>query len=197
MVEVDLSPVLAGLIEVFDADLEIERRAGQALRAQKGRVAAVDAVTLPDSILGVAGTADAHPICRLIAQTPLPWGMPTTSDDPSYIADSTHKRIVEIIGPAGIFKSDTVRIGLYGIAPGVDYGLRTHPAEEVFVMLAGHADWKQGDAPYRTETVGAHIHHPPMVPHATLTKDSAFLCAYIWAGDIDMAGYRYRDQINI
>ena len=188
-----LHPLFDALAEVFDQSTAIEHAANDALCEAAGRAGngPSEATQLATPFLDVMTAADAHPVCGVIAKTPLPWAPPTTSDDPQYTAHSLPKVHVELLGPDGLVWSDQVRLGLYGILPGAEYGIRTHPAEEVFVMLAGRAFWKRGDAPYEIHGPGERSYHPSMMPHATRTGDIAFLSAYVWCGDISTDQYVY------
>ena len=91
---------------------------------------------LAKPFLDVMTKENAIPICADILNFPFAWVPPKTSDDPLYTAHSHSKVHVELLGPQGIIKSKFVRLGLYGILPNSEYGIRTHPAEELFIMLA-------------------------------------------------------------
>ncbi|MGI9357559.1 MAG: dimethylsulfonioproprionate lyase family protein [Rhizobiaceae bacterium] len=149
------------------------------------------ATPLPQDVLDVIQADDAHPCCKLLASAPLNWAPPLTTDDPDYIEVSKRKVLVELIGPEGLVKRNTIRMGVYGISPGVEYGIRTHPAEELFVMLAGRADWLRGDDCYAEYGPGTRRHHSSMMQHATRTRDSAFMSIYIWTGDVSFENYVY------
>jgi hypothetical protein len=99
---------------------------------------------------------------------------------------------VELLGPDGLVRSDVVRLGVYGILPNSEYGLRTHPAEEVFVMLAGHADWKRGSLDFTPSGVGERSYHPSMMPHPTRLGTQGFMSAYTLTGDLSTAQYVYQ-----
>jgi hypothetical protein len=182
------------LAERFDGDAPIERHA---------RAHLLDAnvdydfpAKTPDGLavpfLDAMSRSDADPICSLITALPFAWAPPQTSSDPLYSAHSTFKVHVELLGPDGLVRSDTIRLGLYGILPNSEYGLRTHPAEETYIMLAGRADWMRGAAPYRSHGPGERSYHPSMLPHATRTQDQAFMSVYTWCGDdISTTNYHY------
>lgn len=181
------------MARAFDGNLAIERAARDGLRkAAPEATADLAPSPLPASVQSVLAAADAHPVSRLIAETPLPWAPPQTTDDPAYIAASRLKVHVELLGPEGLVRSDTLRLGLYGMQPGCNYGIRTHPAEEIFVMVAGRGLWKKGGADYVELGPGDRAHHPSMMPHATRTDRTAFMSLYVWQGDISTDGYRYR-----
>lgn len=181
------------LVDALDGPLPIEATGRQALLAVADDALSdpEDATTLPPEIADIMRATDAHPCCKLLATTPLPWAPPITTDDPDYIEVSKRKVLVELIGPEGLVKSDAIRMGVYGMLPDLEYGIRTHPAEELFVMLAGRADWLRGDEAYAEYGPGARRHHPSMTQHATRTRDSAFMSIYIWTGDVSFENYVY------
>lgn len=191
-----LAPLFTAAAGALDGPQEIERKGRAALLAASSPEAGPGAILLPALFAGVMTAPDAHPLCDLIAKTPLPWVVPATSDDPDYARASTKKLIVELIGPDALIRSNDIRVGLYGIGPGVDYGLRTHPAEEIFVMLAGEAQWKRGDAPFEVLGAGGRSHHPSMMPHATRTGTQPFLCLYIWTGNVSFKDFTYLGAVT-
>ena len=99
--------------------------------------------------LEVMAQDSALPVCDLIARLPFQWAPPRTSSYPLYEEHSNFKAHVELLGPTGLLASSKVRIGLYGMLPHCEYGLRTHPAEETYIMLAGSAFWKVANTPYQ------------------------------------------------
>lgn len=141
--------------------------------------------------LDVMTSKDANNICKLILQMPFDWIPPKSSDDPDYTALSDTKALVELLGPDGLIKSEKIRLGLYGILPNTEYGTRIHPAEEIFIMLAGQAEWLCGSHFYEIRNSGEYSYHPSSVPHATRTGHKAFMSLYIWSGDVSIDGYRY------
>jgi len=188
-----LRDIYTALADALDGNLSIEAAGRKALLTNANGAFSdpKTATPLPREVLDVMSAPDAHPCCKLLAATPLPWAPPITSDDPDYLEVSTRKVLVELIGPEGLVKSDAIRMGVYGIQPGVEYGIRTHPADELFVMLAGRADWLMGDEDYAEYGPGVRRHHPSMMQHATRTRDSAFMSIYIWTGDVSFENYVY------
>ncbi len=75
--------------------------------------------------------------------------------------------------------------------PNSEYGVRTHPAEEIYIMLAGECYWKRGDAPYCCKRSNDRSYHPALMPHASKTKDQAFMSVYAWIGDLSTDAYEY------
>ncbi len=189
---ITLTTLFAELADVFDGPESIEAVARQALReADTEWTPPDDAAPLAQPFLDVLAQADAHPVSALIAAMPFVWAPPQTSADPLYVEHSKSKAHVEILGPGGLIRSDQVRIGLYGMLPEAEYGMRTHPAEEIYVMLAGRSYWRRGTAPYAPLLPGERSHHPSMMPHASRTGDLAFMSIYAWRGDISTDDYQY------
>ena len=118
-------------------------------------------------------------------------GTPETSKSPLYAKHRIFKSHVELVGPDGLVKSESVRLGLYGMPPEPEYGIRTHPTEEISFMLAGECFWKRDDEPYRCEKPNCRAYHPPMMPHASKTEDRACMSVYAWVGNLETDAYRY------
>jgi hypothetical protein len=187
-----LTTLFEELCDLLSEDYPIERNARAELRRAKTEVSLPrDPASMPSPFLEVMNRDSAHPICHLIGRLPVHWAPPKTSSDPLYQEHSHFKAHVELLGPDGLVASSRIRLGLYGMLPHSEYGLRTHPAEETYLMLAGSAFWKLADAPYRQLFTGQRSHHPSMMPHATRTADEAFMSIYIWDGDIATDQYRY------
>ena len=187
-----LPDLFKAVAEVLDGDLSIEREARAALlEARPPDPYNGPTQPLDQSLVQVLSAPDAHPVCQMLLEMPLNWVPPQTSSDPAYVAHSHTKVHVELLGPEGLVRSDGMRLGLYGIGPHIEYGIRTHPAEEVFVMIAGRVLWKRGDAPYLPHGPGERSYHPSMLPHATKTEGGAFMSVYVWSGDISTSDYRY------
>ena len=71
------------------------------------------------------------------------------------------------------------------------FRIRTHPAEEIYIVFAGSVWWKRGDDDFRQHNPGSRSHHPSMMPHANRTEEWAFMSIYAWQGDISTDGYVY------
>ena len=147
--------------------------------------------SLAKPFLDVMTKENAIPVCADILKVPFAWVPPKTSSDPLYTAHSHSKVHIELLGPQGIIKSKFVRLGLYGILPNSEYGIRVHPAEELFIMLAGQAEWLLGAGQYELKRAGEYSYHPSGMRHATKTTHSAFMSVYIWSGDISTDKYQY------
>ncbi len=189
-----LSALYRDVASALDGQLPIEEAARAAL-LRHSEAATFDesaAVALPAAIADVMLANDAHPCCKTLLDMPLPWLPPVTSDDPAYQAVNAHKVLVELVGPDGLVRSDNIRVGVYGIKPGVHYGVRTHPAEELFVTLAGRGDWLKNDEDFAEYGPGARRHHGSMEPHATRTREFAFMSIYVWTGNVSFEDYVYQ-----
>ena len=188
---ISLKSFLLNLADVFDGDMEIEKTARRELSKTSQANFSTEQCALPATILSVMQKSDAHPLCGDIVEMPLDWRPPETSKSPLYAKHSIFKSHVELVGPDGLVKSESIRLGLYGMLPNSEYGIRTHPAEEIYIMLAGECFWKRGDAPYCCERPNGRSYHPSMMPHASKTEDQSFMSVYVWVGDLSTDAYEY------
>jgi hypothetical protein len=180
------------LAEVFNGNQEIERFASQELIANAHTPLVLGSgKPLASDFINTMQYEYAHTICSLILEIPFDWAPPETSNSRLYKQHSIFKAHVELLGPDGLVHSNKVRIGLYGMLPHSEYGIRTHPAEEIYIMLAGNCLWKRGAQAYQLAGVGGRSYHPSMLPHATKTEQSAFMSVYLWAGDLSKKQYSY------
>ena len=186
-----LKSFLINLADVFDGDIEIEKTSRRELRKISQAKFSTKQCPLPAPILSVLQQPDAHPLCGDIIGMPFDWRPPETSNSPLYTKHSIFKSHVELVGPDGLVKSKALRLGLYGMLPNSEYGVRTHPAEEIYIMLAGECYWKRGDAPYCCERSNGRSYHPSLMPHASKTEDQAFMSVYAWIGDLSTDAYEY------
>lgn len=190
-----LSDLFAQLADILSPELAIERRAKEVLLSADGDVALpASNAPLPAPILAVMQEPGALPVCAEIARLPFSWAPPRTSSDPEYVRVSAAKAHVELLGPGGLVKSDAIRLGLYGMLPNAEYGMRRHPAEEVYVMLAGTCDWARGTEAYEALGPGERSFHPTMMPHANRSGPRGFMSIYIWQGDLSDSDYVYEGQ---
>lgn len=94
-----------------------------------------------------------------------------------------------VLGPADrrarpLIDDASASMGLLMLGPDIVYPRHRHPAEEIYIPLAGTAWWQRGDAPWRRVKPGSAIHHPPLMPHATRTGGDPLVALYIWQGEI-------------
>lgn len=84
--------------------------------------------------------------------------------------------------PSGV-KVDGARVGLMTLPPGTVYPAHSHPAPEVYVVVAGRCRWSAGD---RTRDLAAvsFAYHPPGVEHAIeVVGNESLHIVYVWWGD--------------
>jgi len=86
----------------------------------------------------------------------------------------------EFIGLQGAVPSERLAVGVLLLGPGVLYPRHRHEADELYVPLSGHAEWQQGDAPWRRVEPGRVLHHPSEAPHAMRTLNEPLLALYVW-----------------
>lgn len=91
----------------------------------------------------------------------------------------------EIIGKHGPFVSTRVRAGIGIWGPDIDYPVHRHEAEEVYVLLAGSAQFQRGQGPSEAKSAGDVVHVPSMTPHGFRSGEEPLVLFYIWqAGDL-------------
>ena len=88
----------------------------------------------------------------------------------------------EIAGQRGPIVSDQNALGVLLLGPEILYPRHHHAAEEVYLVLAGTADWQRDDGPFRRLPPGALVHHPPQARHAMRTGAEPLLALYAWCG---------------
>jgi Dimethlysulfonioproprionate lyase len=89
-----------------------------------------------------------------------------------------------LAGPGGLVASDALALGVLLLGPGLHYPSHNHPAVEIYVVLAGEAEWQKGEEPWRREPPGRVIQHDSMVSHAMRALDEPLLATYLWRGDL-------------
>ncbi len=91
---------------------------------------------------------------------------------------------VELVGPGRPIESADLLVGLLMLGPGMHYPDHAHPAEEIYHVVAGTADWWREDEGWHRKGPGAQIHHVPMMRHAMRTTDEPLLALYCWTGEV-------------
>ena len=89
---------------------------------------------------------------------------------------------VEILGKQGPFVSESIRagIGIYG--PDIEYPIHRHHAEEIYIVLAGTADFMIGQAQGIRQSAGDVVFMKSNTPHGFRTGGEAFVVYYLWQG---------------
>lgn len=89
----------------------------------------------------------------------------------------------EIIGPDGFFAGDDFRLGLLILGPGRHYRDHYHPAPELYWPLTSGSLWSRDGGALAERPQGAIIWHPPMMLHATQTRQTPLLAVWCWTRD--------------
>lgn len=189
-----LRDLLSGLQPIFAGDGTASGpMAAQALCAAVDRLARTSLPLRPgpadwSRVLKLA----AHPLAVAAgAAAPiLNWAHAGLEDAKIPAAVARSMLTAELVGPDGLLPDPDHRIGLFFQAEAVDYPIRSHAAEEVYVMLAGEGQWSLDHAPHVARRAGDVLVHPSFAPHASRTCTEPFLAAWRWAGDISWQSYR-------
>ena len=91
---------------------------------------------------------------------------------------------VELVGPGRPIESGDLLVGLLLLGPDMHYPDHAHPAEEIYHVVAGTAEWWREDEGWRRKGPGTLIHHVPMMRHAMRTSAEPLLALYCWTGDV-------------
>ena len=117
----------------------------------------------------------------------LPWGQLAAHPPPGITA--TGRTFCQIVGPEGLIKDDSFRMGVYFQAPDVFYSSHWHNAEEVYFVLSGTALWQKDKGRFAEMNPQTLIHHRPSQPHAMRTQNEPLLALWAWFGDIGFDSY--------
>jgi quercetin dioxygenase-like cupin family protein len=143
-------------------------------------LASAIAVGLHDGVTGIVAALAAIPRA-------LPWDY---QYPPHPSAGDLAKRIgfAELIGPDGPMHAPQCRVGFTLIAADTFYPLHAHPAIELYLVIAGHAEWTASDA-RQVVPPGRFVLHRSNEPHAMRTLTEPLLALYSWSGDLDTAAF--------
>ncbi len=90
-----------------------------------------------------------------------------------------------LIGPDGAWDSDSMYAFVVYMPPGLYYPWHHHPAEELYCILAGEAQFlAEGHAP-RMLGPGDSVFHASGQSHATQTFDSPLLAYVLWRSHLE------------
>jgi mannose-6-phosphate isomerase-like protein (cupin superfamily) len=91
----------------------------------------------------------------------------------------------EIIGQQGPFVSERIRAGVGIWRPDIVYPRHQHEAEEVYVVLAGSAEFTVGAAEESRQSAGDVVYVESDTPHGFRTTGQSLVVYYLWqAGDL-------------
>lgn len=88
----------------------------------------------------------------------------------------------ELLGTRGHWCSDRLAAGFLLLGPDTLYPEHRHAAEEIYIVLAGTADWSRGGEGWRRRMPGEVVHHASKIPHAMRTGAEPLLALYLWRG---------------
>lgn len=113
----------------------------------------------------------------------LPW---TYHYVPRSAAEELGDRIAfaELIGPDGPLLAPHCRVGFTLLAEQTIYPLHNHPAVELYLVLAGNAQWSTPTSERRVPP-GDLVLHKSDESHSMRTFDEPLLALWAWRGDID------------
>ena len=128
--------------------------------------------------------AATEPVCWLLGrlQHHLRWNQNPSYTDAEFLHGYAY---CELLGPNGLQRAAGVSMGLLLLGPHITYPQHVHPATELYVVIAGHAQWSQGDGKWRGRAPAERIRHASMEPHAMRTADEPLLAAYLWQDHLD------------
>lgn len=91
----------------------------------------------------------------------------------------------ETIGMQGPFVSERIRAGIGIWGPEIVYPRHQHQAEEIYIVLAGSAEFKIGEAEESRRSTGDVVYVESNTPHGFRTTDQSLVVYYLWqAGDL-------------
>ena len=90
-----------------------------------------------------------------------------------------------LIGEGGAYASAKARAWMVYMPARLDYPWHHHPAEEIYLTLAGEAEYRREGEPPETLRAGGLSHHAPMQPHAMRTYESPVMALVMWRDRFD------------
>jgi mannose-6-phosphate isomerase-like protein (cupin superfamily) len=103
---------------------------------------------------------------------------------PAFLANYGY---VELVGRGRPWRSNRLAVGFFLLGRDTLYPPHHHPAAEVYHVVSGVAEWRQGAEQLAPRPVGAAIYHAPNVVHETRVLGEPLLALYCWMGDIGVA----------
>lgn len=146
----------------------------------------------PEGLLDVGAGPPADPvaIAALAAGPLIPWYHAGLDDGKIPAEVATRMLTAELLGPDGLLPNPALRLGLFYQGPGLDYPIRSHAAEETFIMLAGEGHWSLDGTAHAPRGPGAVLFHPSLALHGSRTTDRPLLAAWRWGGEIGWESYK-------
>jgi mannose-6-phosphate isomerase-like protein (cupin superfamily) len=182
-------------VPAMDSETDVEvahlRRSARqaAVRKSFDSVSGRDYSVILDAAIASGRAHGIAPIAEALANlsAPLPWHYhyatrPGEDDLAGRIA------FAELIGPDAPLDAPACRIGFTLMAPGTFYPLHAHPAIELYLVIAGNAQWTTPESD-RIVPPGDFVLHRSNQPHAMRTHTEPLLALYGWRGDLETSAY--------
>jgi hypothetical protein len=168
--------VFERLAKMFAADVSNVRRRSRRPDALPPQFHSV--VQYLPAALALAPPSTAAVCASLTAlQGALHWRQNASYTDPHFLRGYGY---CELLGPNGHWHTNRLALGLLLLGPELTYPEHAHPATEIYVVLSGNAQWRQGADPWRQRPPASVIQHASMEPHAMRTGAEPLLAAYLW-----------------
>ena len=91
-----------------------------------------------------------------------------------------------IVGPEAPWASTEYAGFVVYMPAGLWYPRHQHPAEELYYILAGEAEFQADGREPRKVAAGDAVFHESNQPHATLTHDKPFIAYVLWRNHLDV-----------
>jgi mannose-6-phosphate isomerase-like protein (cupin superfamily) len=133
--------------------------------------------------LGAAGPESriAAELAKLAPRLRWTYGYPP---DPRYPGLERRIAFTEVLGNGAIWPSERMLLGFTLIAPNTTYPAHAHPAIELYLVVAGAAAWRVGEAPAEIRQPGSVIVRASSPSHAMTTGAEPLLALFTWRGDL-------------
>ena len=199
-----MSELLGAIRDICEAgkgsEAELDEGLGQILHALDGlgdlRASTPEPPEVVRRYLGDCRALARHPqadrMVAAMAAEPeaLSWARSKSYDDEPSMADFLPRYAVALtLGPdrfgrTSPYLSDRASVGVTLQAPDVDYPAHAHESVEIYYILAGSVDWRQGDGVWRRKTPGDYVLHRAHEPHAMRTGEEPLLAMFAWVSDL-------------
>ena len=92
----------------------------------------------------------------------------------------------QLAGQVGLVSADTIRAGLFLLAPGLHYPLHQHGALELYYVVSGRLTLQYGtqNQPFHVEAGNWSV-TPSNTVHALTTPETPCLVIYAWIGEVE------------
>ena len=90
----------------------------------------------------------------------------------------------EVLGQDTPLGSNDMRSFVIYQKPGFHYPLHHHPAEEMYLVVAGEGEFHLDGQPSKHLKPGDTMFHPSNAPHALTTHDTPIMAYVLWRGDL-------------